>query len=92
MKELEGLLGDESFRIKFKKLTFSFSEDSLAAQSQRACWHPGVMIISDQHVKGDNTTLISFFAKSKMWIRAGAQNLQANAVSEYVNPLAKIAK
>jgi len=92
MKELEELLGDESFRIRFKKLTFSFSEDSLAAQSQRACWHPGVMIISDQHVKGDNASLISFFAKCKMWIRAGAQNLQANAVSEYVNPLAKIAK
>jgi len=61
MKELEGLLGDDGLRIKWRKLTFTFSEDSLATQSLRAGWHPGVMVISDQHQKGEPDKLVSRF-------------------------------
>ena len=67
MNELEGLLGDDGLRSKWKKVTFSFAEESLPAQSQRACWHPGAMIISDQHQKGDQTKLLSMLVEERFY-------------------------
>lgn len=69
--EVEKIFQVADSRLAYRRITLTFSHDSIPSNSNRAAMHHGWMLLSDQTT---GTELKSEFVKSALWIRRSALN------------------
>ena len=79
----EALLRDPEYRGVYRRISFHFSEDEMAAQTRRPAFHTGWILLSDVR-KGPD--LLSLFSTSTLWGRRTVSNIAPLPISKYVDP------
>ena len=91
--DVEDMLKDPDLKLIVRRLTLTFTEDTIAPQSHRPGYHVGWMTISDQQTEEAGCKKPrSAFASSKLWIRQVATELPALKLKDCVNPLKDLQK